>query len=228
VLCIYLLVFQHVFINTTLNQPENGLAFTGIIIALAAGLLFTYSPLRRGRGRVVVVVGLAVFMLLASRVGYRVAMRRDVHEMFRGCEFGASVPIEGLKGLKWAEPTSIRGTNVPPEHLVYLHRYLEEKGENFFVFPDFTFLYGLLGTPSPQPLLWFHEGVTYSRDSNSDLDEDIVAALESNNVKIMIREKSAWFATSRRLDDFPLLKAYLRSEFEKVGDIGIFSVYERR
>jgi hypothetical protein len=227
VLTIYLLAFQHVFINTTLNQPENALAFSGLIVAFAVGLLFAYTPLGRAKARALAAVGIAVFLCFASVAGYAVAMRRDVHEMFRGAEFGTAVPIKGLKGLKWGEPTRIRGTEVRPEHLVMLYRYLDESGKNFFVFPDFTLLYGLLGRPSPQPLVWFHEGVTYSRESNANLDARIVAALVRNDVEIFVREQAAWFDTGERLDDFPILKAYLAAHFKKVGDIGMFTVYEK-
>jgi hypothetical protein len=227
-LCTYLAAFQHVFINTTLNQPENGLAFSGTVIALAAGLLLSYTPLGRRKAGVASAAAMAVFLIFAARTGYRVAMSRDVHEMFRGADFEAPVGIEGLEGLRWAEPNSIRGSVVLPEHLVTLHGYLQERGENFFAFPDFTILYGILGVPSPQPLLWFHEGVTYSREENSDLDEAIVTALNRNDVQVYVREQAAWFNTGERLDDFPMLRAFLRTEFVKLGEIGIFSVYERR
>ncbi len=226
-LCIYLVVFQHVFINTTLNQPENGLAPGGIILAIAVGLLLSHTGLGRPKGRSVVAAVMVGLLFFASRDGYRVAMRRDVHEMFRGSDFGASVPIEKLEGLKWAEPMRIRGFPVLPAHMVILYEYLKERGENFFVFPDFTILYGLLGVPSPQPLLWFHEGVTYSREANADLDERIVVALKRNRVSIFIREQAAWFDTEERLNDFPELQAFIRTEFQKVGEVGIFTVYER-
>lgn len=228
VLCIYLAAFQHLFINTTLNQPENGLALSGIILAVAVGLLLSNTGLGRPKSRMAVAAAMVVLLFFASRDGYRVAMRRDVHEMFRGSDFGASMPIDKLEGLKWAEPMRIRGSAVLPAHMVILYEYLEESGENFFVFPDFTILYGLLGVPSPQPLLWFHEGVTYSREANRDLDERIVAALKRNRVSIFIREQAAWFNSGERLDDFPELQAFIRTEFKKVGEVGIFIVYERR
>jgi hypothetical protein len=228
VLCIYLVVFQHLFINTTLNQPENGLAFDGIILALAVGLLLCRTRVGRPKARLAVTGLLAVFLFFACRSGWRVAMSREVHEMFRGSAFGETVAVKKLEGLKWAQPTIIRGSTVLPAHIVALCDYLEAKRENFFVFPDFTILYGLLGVPSPQPLLWFHEGVTYSRGADADLDMRIVAALKRNRVGIIVLEQASWFDTGQRLADFPEVQKFLRSEFEKVGAIGIFSVYEKR
>jgi hypothetical protein len=226
--CVYLVAFQHVFINTTLNQPENGLALGGVILAVATGLLLERTGLGRRKGKMVVALALVVLLFFTCRAGYRVARAREVHEIFRGSAFGASLPIEGLEGLKWAEPMRIRGSFVLPEHMSALYEYLDRSGENFFVFPDFTILYGLLDVPSPQPLLWFHEGVTYSREADNDLDRRVVAALRRNRVAIFVREKASWFNTGQRLDDFPELKAFLRTEFQKVGEVGIFSVYEKR
>jgi hypothetical protein len=108
-----------------------------------------------------------------------------------------------------------------------LHSYLEQRGENFFIFPDFTIFYGLLGVPSPQPVLWFHEGVTYNRASNGELDRRIVRDLESNHVRIFVLEQVAWFNTGDRFDDFPRMKAYLMENFTRAGQIETFSVYEK-
>jgi len=227
-LCLYLAAFQHLFINTTLNQPENGLAFTGVAMALGIGLIFSRTPVWRGKSKPLVAALLAVFLFFTCRSGYQVATAREVHEILRGSAFGEALEIEGLEGLRWASPMRIRGSAVLPEHMVALFEYLDKRGENFFVFPDFTILYGLLEVPSPQPLLWFHEGVTYSRENNGDLDKRIVAALKKNKVRIYVREQASWFNTGGRLDDFPELKAFLRGEFRKIGEIGIFSVYEKQ
>jgi hypothetical protein len=228
VLCIYLAAFQHLFTNTTLNQPENGLAFTGVILAAGVGLLLSLGGLGGIRAGGLIAVAVGVLLLFTSRAGYRVAMRREVHEMLRGADFGDELPIEALKGLRWARPTRLRGYAVTPDHIVRLYRYLEQSGENFFIFPDWTLFYGLVGVPSPQPLLWFHEGVTYRKDDNAELDREIVDALKRNDVRIVVREQAAWFNPGKRLDDFPQLEAFLGGEFRKVGDIGIFRVYEKR
>jgi hypothetical protein len=47
-------------------------------------------------------------------------------------------------------------------------------------------------------------------------------------VGIIVREQAAWFDPGKSMSDFPRLKAFVRSEFQKVGEIGIFSVYEKR
>jgi 4-amino-4-deoxy-L-arabinose transferase-like glycosyltransferase len=227
VLCVYLVGFQHVFANTTLNQPENGLAFIGVMLAIALGLMLRIV----GRGRLalkaVLTVGVMVILVFASMDGIKVSMSRTVHDIFRGAKFGDHLPVETLKCLRWAKPTRMGGYEITEEEVVSLYRYLEQRGKRFFVFPDFTILYGLLGAPPPQPLLWFHEGVTYRRDDNSDLDRWIAEDLKRNEVEIFVLEQVAWFNTVDRLKNFPQMSSYLRSEFVRVGQIGTFTIHEK-
>jgi hypothetical protein len=242
VICVYAILFQHAFINTTLNQPENALAFAGTSFALAVGILLGMAGVgpsvdtpgwSAGRTRSARLVRLsvgvitAIAVVLASKAGVEVAMSRKVHDIFRGSEFPRPIAVAPLRPLRWAEPTQMGGFEIPEESVVRLYRYLRQRKQNFFVFPDFTFLYGLLGVPSPQPVLWFHDGVTYSRGANSDLDRWIVDDLERNNVTLFVLEQVSWFNTGQRWGDFPAMRAYVRSNFTRVDQIGPFSVYEK-
>jgi hypothetical protein len=242
VTCTYCVLFQHVFVNTTLNQPENALAFAGTSFAMAMGLLLymaggcrlrdgTGEPTRLTTGaksvRLVVAVMVVIVVTLASQKGIEVSMNRKVHDIFRGSMFPRPVAVERLKPLRWAEPTRMGGFEIRDESVVRLYRYLREKKQNFFIFPDFTLLYGLLDVPSPQPVLWFHRGVTYSRGANADLDRWIIADLERNNVTLFVLEQVSWFNTGERWSDFPEMKAYVRSNFTRIDQIGTFSVYEK-
>jgi hypothetical protein len=228
VLCIYCVLFEYLFINTTLNQPENGLAYIGIILALGVGTGYRLWPLVGRRAlRLSLVAGIMVIVALATRAGVKVSMERKVQDIFRGATFPRRVAIAGLKDLRWAKPMRMGGFEVSEQSLVRLYSYLRQKGQNFFIFPDFTILYGLAGVPSPQPLLWFHEGVTYSRRANADLDRRIVADLRRNDVAVFVLEQVSWFNTGDRLSHFPETKAYVTTAFKKVGEIGTFSIYER-
>ena len=100
---------------------------------------------------------------------------------------------------------------------------------HFFIFPDFTIFYGLLNVPSPQPVLCFAEGQTYCPAYNADLDRWIVDDLKKNMVEIVVlEERSRWFGTHNRLDDFPQLSSYITENFSKAEQIGIFNIYEKR
>jgi len=120
VLCLYLLIFQHVFMNTTLNQQENSCAFAGPIVALAAGLVLTMwraRPAPAGpapaRAALIAFWALAVTATVAvSAQGIKVSLDRKVHDIFRGDTFGEPIEAEGLKGLRWAVPMRLRGFDI--------------------------------------------------------------------------------------------------------------------
>jgi hypothetical protein len=236
---VYLALFQHVFINTTLNQPENGFAFLGIILAIGAGLLLelpqphslNIRPLARGsKPRPVMVaavgVAVAVAVLVGSVSGVRVSMSRVVMDVLRSPAFFEPIKEDGLRGLRWGEPTRMGGYSIEGKEVVDLLAYLKQRRENFFIFPDFTIMYGLAGVPSPQPVLWFHEGVTYPKGAyDAALDRWVVDDLRRNNVRVVVIEQVAWFNTGKRLDAFPQMKAYIYNNFVRIGQIGIFALY---
>jgi hypothetical protein len=230
VLCIYLVLFQHVYMNTTLNQQENALAFLGPIVALAGSLVLAFGGWPSEKRRLLALAVwtvTAIAVAFATAEGVKVSMDRKVHDIFRGDSFGRPISVEGLKGLRWAEPMRLRGFDIFEEDFLALVTYLRGRGDNFLIFPDFTILYGLAGVPSPQPLLWFHEGVTYRKGRTSGLDAWIVRDLERNRVKVVVIEQVAWYNTGERLEDFPKLRDYIYGNFTRLGQIGTFSVYER-
>jgi hypothetical protein len=224
--CIYLILFQHVFMYTTLNQPENALGFFGIIFGLAGGLLLGNLNERRGL-RWALKVGIAAALVLASIAGIRTSMNRKVQDILSGATYDRPVPIEKMRHLRWAHPTRMGSFDISEQSIVDLYTYLAQRRENFFIFPDFTIFYGLLERPSPQPVLWFHEGVTYARASTDELDERIVRDIEANGVRILVLEQVSWFNTGERLNDFPRMKSYIMRNFAKVGQIETFSLYEK-
>jgi hypothetical protein len=239
--CIYLIFFQHLFMNTTLNQQDNAYPFLGLVLATAAGLALqaigwpggVVGRPRAGRtaktaARAAVWAAVAVGAAFAVREGVQVGMSRKVHDIFRGDRFDQPVKVAGLEGLRWADPMRLRGFQLFEKDFAELVAYLRQRRENFFVFPDFTVLYGVVGVPSPQPLLWFHEKVTYPAEGDPALDRWIVEDLRRNRVGIVVIEQVAWFNTGKRLDAFPGLKAYVYEDFDRVGQIGTFSIYHRR
>lgn len=104
---------------------------------------------------------------------------------------------------------------------------LRRAGRPFLVFPDWTLLYGVVGAPSLQPLLWFHPGLTYPRGGDPDLDRRIVAELERRGVATVVLEDVSWFGTGRRLAAFPHLAAWIDRRFAESEHIGPFRVLER-
>lgn len=232
-LCVGLALAQNLFIYTTLNAYENGLPFVGVIFALGAGLLLTSPAGARAAG--------AISLLAVLSAGYiawrgvELSLSRQVHDIFAGASFPQRLAIARLSSLRWAQPTRLRGiddpsgtgSDVTERDLAALVDYLAQRDANFFVFPDFTFLYGVLGRPSPQPLLFFHRGNSYSNDYEPELDQRIVDGLRANEVATVVLERVSWFGTPERLADFPRLKGFLAEGFGKTREIGIFEIYER-
>ncbi len=229
--CIYLPVFQHIFINTTLNQAANGFAFAGVSFAVATGLVQGMARVRRvslqGPGRTLRLLILIIVTAGVAMSGIKVAMRRSVHDIFSNPGFHSPIEIDVLRPLRWAEPTAMGDYEITEESIVKLYSYLKDCHCNFFIFPDFTIFYGLLGVPSPQPLLWFHRDVTYQRGANTWLDRRISEDLERKRVEVLVLEQVSWFNTGERLNDFPITKRYLMANFAMEGKIGTFRIYRR-
>jgi len=237
-ICIFLVIFQNYFTYGTNNQLENGLSFTGIILAINTGLLFhllrhipmmTQNIAAKNISKGVVAAAIfissysAAFMLIA---GTDVSLHRVVQDIFNGSTFTKCFSEQKLKSLKWGYPTEIRGSTVTGKDITDLLGYLKSENKNIFIFPDFTIFYALLGVPSPQPVLWFHKGLTYPVQYDEMLDNWIVRDLIKNKVEIVIIEKSSFIGTDFRLNDFPVLKSYIENNFRETGQIGIFKIYK--
>jgi hypothetical protein len=190
--------------------------------------------------RLVSVSVLGVFVVLQCE-GVAVSIDRQVHDSFgvptrtpilaaleRECEFDQTVAAPGLRGLGWGAPTVVNGTTVSAAELDRLIAHLQQRQKPFFTFPDFTFLYAGLGARSPQPLLWFHKGLTYSQEYSAELDRKIVQSLRSNGVETIVLENNSMACVQGSLADFPMLRTFLEQEFEPAATIGFFGVYHRR
>ncbi len=233
-LALGLFACQNLVAAVSRNQPELAYTPLGVIAALAIGAVGAEigAALRRrpGSGRAIRLAGRAVALaalgLLAARGGI-VSLGRTAHEGVTGATRFVPVAAESLRPLAWAEPTGLREERVTAAEVEELLHALRERPGSFFVFPDWTILYGLLGRPSPQPLLWFHPGLTYLREGAPDLDRRIVRSLEEHRVATVVLERTSWFGTSARRADFPALDRYLESCFLRRGAIGPFDLLER-
>ncbi|MCK9604009.1 MAG: glycosyltransferase family 39 protein [Candidatus Omnitrophica bacterium] len=222
-LCIYAIFFQYLFIHTTMNQAENSIPFIGIIFAASLGvsprLKFFAGNLNRSISTIVV----SFLVLYLALAGIKVSQDRRVQE-FTNSEFPRYFTLEKLKALKWGKPTRIWGLQIQEEDVTGLVSYLKAKNENFFIFPNFTILYGVLGVPSPQPLLWFHKGLTYHAIYEPELDNWIVRDLVKNKVRIIVIEENPLY---NALNDFRQLDEFVAADFREAKKIGLFHIYEK-
>lgn len=221
---------------TLRNQTELAYGLTGLVVALGLGV--AGEALRELGGRWRVVPGRFVRRTLAALAvaavawrGTEVALARSVHEGVAGAASYEAVRTPSLRPLRWAVPTVLRDVTVERTTLERLVRRLEDHPGGLFVFPDWTILYGLLGRPSPQPLLWFHPGLTYPRDAGPErrsLDRRLVEALEARRVQTFVLERTSWLGTKARLADFPRLRRYLERCFRLEQAVGPFEIRSRR
>ncbi|MBL9123861.1 MAG: hypothetical protein JNG90_09530 [Planctomycetaceae bacterium] len=162
--------------------------------------------------------------------GGAIAWRRQTLHIFGPeCEFPRRLAVPGLEPLKWGVPTRAHsGRVVTEQDLAELIEYLAAGKRRFFVFPDFALLYGVVGAESPQPLVWFDEGLTYPSEYDPRLDQRIVRELAEHQVDTLVLESATSFEPEAILSDFPQVAAYLRAHFAPARMIGSFEIRERR
>jgi|GEM_PF-938120 len=240
--CIYLTLAQRLSIQTSAVSPENGFPLIGIILATAAGMLFylihsddsrvkqlidSLKPLTRRDARAIVLAAVLLSSLYVCISGVSISLNRDVQDSVTGSLFPQYMTHSKLLSLRWGSPTMVEDTDVTERDLTNILTYLTQSRKKFFVFPDFTVFYGLIGVPSSQPLLYFAPGETYSAGGDRHLDSLIVERLKENDVEIVVLEEKSVSDAELILGDLPLLKTFLKETFIKTGKIGIFHIYRK-
>jgi hypothetical protein len=200
------------------------------------------------RATAAVIGGLALY---SAGEGLMVAHGRFVQEFAPGATFDQGLHVPGAERVRWGEPTRITPQfcsslgdmcKISSASTALDHSYellqredfeqvamrLRERSGNFFVFPDATMLYGLTGRPSPQPLLYFHPGQSYSLADQATLDRTIVAALERNHVRSIVLERASFMGTHKLLAEFPELDAWIARHFELSEEIGNYHLFDAR
>jgi hypothetical protein len=183
--------------------------------------------------------------------GLMVSRGRFVQEFAPGTSFSEPLGVPGARRVLWGEPTritpqfcsslgdmcKISGASTALDHSYDVLRredfedvasLLRQRNRNFFVFPDATMLYGLTGRPSPQPLLYFHPGQSYSLGDQADLDRAIVDALEQHQVSTVVLERASFMGTHKLLTQFPRLDAWIARNFELSREVGNYHVFDAR
>ena len=181
--------------------------------------------------------------------GITIAWTRNVQE-FEGASFDEPLSVPRARGLLWGEPTRITpqfcgglgemcklsaadADRERPFQILHKADFegiaveLQRRQQNFFVFPDATILYGLLGRPSPQPLLYFHPGQSYALADQGELDRRILQSLQDNRVELLVLERASFMGTHKLLAAFPALNAWFERDFRPVMEIGNYRLFER-
>lgn len=227
-----LIVYQQLISGLTLNDLNLGYPFIGIIIIVVPLVMLDLMGKRPNReydkgtlGRTIVCAAALALFFTSFMYGVKISISRDVPLSYPA-KFNEPVNLKRMKHLKWADPAYIptTGVEVELEDFRALINFLESQKAPFFIFPDYTIAYGLSGSVPPQPVLWFHKGLTYPSRYSEEFDRRIVSKLKENMVEIIVIENTSFFGTAIRLDDFPVLKAYIKDDFRKTKQFGIFEI----
>ncbi len=241
--------FVGVCLATTLALLEQARASLREL-ADTAELKDTFRYLLRGWPTRLGALALAGLVLYSCGDGLLIARDRNVQEFF-GARFEQPLAVAGAERVVWGEPTRITphfcgnlgdtcklsdevAIAERPQQLLQredferLARELRDRNQNFFVFPDATMLYGLTGHVSPQPLLYFHPGQSFLLSDRAELDRDILASLQRNNVTIVVLERASFMGTHKQLAGFPRLRAWIEAELEPVLELGNYRVLQAR
>ncbi|MBU2692783.1 MAG: hypothetical protein KJ970_17840 [Candidatus Eisenbacteria bacterium] len=215
------------------NHGAIAAAFIGISWSLGLSLVCRFHHDEPGLGRVrprrnhsVIIVIAPVLWILAAWVGLKIGWSRDVQDPVAGARLRPPLELAGLSGLRWQETVPGPGV-VSEEDFVQLVQWLRDNPKPFFVWADYTILYGLCDVPSPQPVLWFHWDLTYPRGGDEALESRILRDLARNNVERIVYEAESWHGTEERLEDFPKLRRMMQAQFVEVHRIGPFRILER-
>lgn len=242
--CIFIIslaLYQHLVFGLTLNDINICYPFIGVILMLGALVTFemaatndaSHAPAGGSReiakerlARAAVAAGSLALCFISFLYGIKISLSRDVPLSYPAT-FEHSVELERMKRLKWAEPSYIPATRVEvrAEDFEQMIRFVNSRGNKFFIFPDYTVAYGLTGAVPPQPVLWFHKGLTYPTRYSERVDRQIVDSLKKNNIDTIVLESASFFGTENRLNDFPMLKAYIHQNFRKTAQYGIFEIW---
>jgi len=177
--------------------------------------------------------------------GVRTSWNRPVQQFTAESSFTEVLNVPGLTRLKWADfsysdrlALSTGVQREDPDHEWWIRRadfeglneWLTRNPGNFFVFGDSTMLYGLHGSISPQPWLYFLEGHSYLDSDLPHVDEVVVNSLRRNAIRTVILEKVSW-AGGQDTDSLPRmlkLNAWISGNFTKVEEFGIYEVWVAR
>ena len=240
---ISLIITQQLSILSARNQAENYLGLIGLVIGLTfaflqpliiplfnwSGKLFTKDFPRISEKGVLRFYNLAIIVIFGVifGLGIRISTSRVVHDYFANADFNDTLEIPGMEWVKWG-PQNIQGQNVEAEDIEGVFQYLLDTGEQFYVFPEYAFFYGILGVPSHQPLLWFHKGLTFNNTNRPFIDENIVEGLSRNDIKVIVLNSAGTPGTENLLKEFPKYEKAIAEDYEQVATYGIFQIYKLR
>jgi hypothetical protein len=92
-----------------------------------------------------------------------------------------------------------------------------------------TLLYGLHQRVSPQPWVYLASNNSFRLSDIEQVDTTIVKSLKRNNVRVFVWETPTLNGdTEQLMKGMPSLRAWLRNNFEKEKEFGLYEVWSLR
>ncbi len=166
------------FCTLTNNEPQNGIPYIFISLGIAHSLLVQwikepkfqkFNPSFVSLKSLVAATLIAMALIDASFFNLRVNKGREVHSfLFKP---GLSPTLtrnlpKVLEPLQWDLP--IKNYAHGPQDFANLFNFLNKHKNRFFLFSDFSILYGLTRSKSLNPSLWFHDGLTIPLENSPE------------------------------------------------------------
>ena len=213
------------FQSSTLQHAMNLLFFSGLALTLGYGLARELIATKTGGQWLAAMACLTGAFLLFD--GLRCAWYRREHFVFSPKPVATTLKeTPGLAGLQWLESTYLGGyaamsdnpsLRIAAADVESVCQYLSAQRQPFFVLGDSKFLYGVTHTAPPPGLLYFQPNIFYTQADIPALDEATVKSLQSNNTRLIVREKYTLFNNpdhpGKPEDAFPTTLAWIADNF---------------
>jgi len=221
-----LLLSCGLFTVLTKNEAENGIPYVFLALALTQ---ITIGEALRHRPEAVWAVAL-ILAAGATLDAYRFNLRVNETRLVLGQEdtppptVPPSLPA-GLAFMRWRDP-AFGGYSAGD--LGALVAFLRDNPGNFLVVGDASILYGLVGRPSVNPVLWFHPRLTIPGRTTpgfQDYERRLLENLRRYQVRYVVVEMDGTFMGTRPAY-FPALVDYIQARIEGRRSFGSFDVIE--
>jgi len=210
----------------TNNQDGGGVAWFFLAAApVLAGLRLAFQRTVRIP---LVASALLVALVATDSARFQTANNwtRAVNDMqFTGGE-AAGEQLAELAPILWATP-GYRG--YPLADLAGVVKALRGRSGELFLVGDSAVIYGLVGTRSTSPSLWFHPGVSFPKRGTKGFSEwqaSLVEGVRSGRIGRIVEEVAGTWIGSLRLSDFPRINGAVRKRGYTVEEFGAFRILE--
>jgi hypothetical protein len=231
-----LVLINFLFIQTTNNQPEDGVGWFFLSLGIGhAGALSILNDLSSDERKKKIVSVLMASILVGTSLadGFRFNREVNATRMVHDLRYEAGkTPIPAdpmppeLKFLVWVLPDFYKFS---PQDLRQTVDFLKTKRENFYLFGDMSMLYVMTRKPSVSPSLSFYFDQCIPRPAKPEFknyQEKVLRNFQKYDVGYIVLEgEQTWIKL--RIEDFPIIDAEFRNNFHFLRNFGPFRIFIR-